>query len=426
MADPELAVRLENRVLKITGLRKTRDATTGALISVAPLMATAESRAENSSRNLDIGKDAVTTRLNALQNLQAERAPLLGGEVTSTHRTQHNEARKAAATALDAAREAFAGAMTVSAAAQAKSENTADELSGAKKTFETAKAALADALALSDLVQNDLDQIFALEETEIAALRQRLRKLDDDVISARAALDSRRKDHVEAEAAGLPEDPPEALTNALFTLNAAIQTRAERIGGIDSELQRDVAARTALAGLEAEIKQAQSELDVWEAVNHAAGSRSGDKFARVAQSITLDVLVDYANHHLIDLNPRYRLRRAVDLALQVEDRDMGDEARATRSLSGGERFLVSLALALALSRMGGKGGLASTLFIDEGFGSLDAASLDLAIDALESLQSQGRQVGVISHVEAMKERILTRIAVSKQGSGKSAIEVYQA
>ncbi|TCQ14634.1 AAA family ATPase [Rhizobium sp. PP-CC-3G-465] len=426
LGDPELTERLENRVLKITGLRKTRDATAGALISLALLIAAAESRADNSSKNLDLGKDAVTARLNALQSLQAERVPLLGGEATSTHRTQHNEARKAAATALDAAREAFAAAMNVSAAAQAKSESTADELSGAKKTLKTAEATLASALALSDLVQDDLDQIFALKETEIVALRQRLRKLDDDVISARAALDSRRKDHSEAEAAGLPEDRPEELTNAMSALDAAIQTRAERIGGIDSELQRDIAARDALAGLETEIKQAQTELDVWDAVNYAAGSRSGDKFARVAQSITLDVLVDHANHHLIDLNPRYRLRRAADLALQVEDRDMGDEARATRSLSGGERFLLSLALALALSRMGGKGGLASTLFIDEGFGSLDTASLDLAIDALESLQSQGRQVGVISHVEAMKERILTRIVVNKQGSGKSAIEVYLA
>lgn len=148
-----------------------------------------------------------------------------------------------------------------------------------------------------------------------------------------------------------------------------------------------------------------------------------NRFTRIAQSITLDVLVGHANHHLADLNPRYRLRRAADLALQVEDRDMGDEPRATRSLSGGERFLVSLALALALSRMGGKGGLASTLFIDEGFGSLDATSLDLVIDALETLQSQGRQVGVISHVEAMKDRITTRINVRKQGGGKSVIEI---
>ncbi|MBD8651057.1 AAA family ATPase [Rhizobium sp. CFBP 13726] len=426
LGDPELFDRLENRVLKIAGLRKTRETTAGTLISLAPLMATAESRAENSAKNRDVGNEAVATRLNALQSLQAERAPLLGGEATSTHRTRHNEARKAAAAALDTARQAFATAMNGSAAAQAKAENTADALSGAQKTLETAEAALANAFALLDLVQGDLDQIFALEETEIVALRQRLRKLDDDVISARAALNSRRMDHAEAEAAGMPEEPPEALSDALSTLDAAIRTRAERIGGIDSELQRDVVARAALTDLETEIKQAQSELDVWEAVNHAAGSRSGDKFARVAQSITLDVLVDHANHHLVDLNPRYRLRRAADLALQVEDRDMGDEARATRSLSGGERFLVSLALALALSRMGGKGGLSSTLFIDEGFGSLDAGSLDLAIDALESLQSQGRQVGVISHVEAMKERIPTRIAVNKQGSGKSAIEVHQA
>lgn len=102
---------------------------------------------------------------------------------------------------------------------------------------------------------------------------------------------------------------------------------------------------------------------------------------------------------------------------------MGGEARATRSLSDGERFLVSLALALALSRMGGKGGLVATLFIEEGFGSFDAGSPDLVIDALESLQAQGRQVGVISHVDTMKDRILTRIAVRKQGGGKSVVVI---
>ena len=102
---------------------------------------------------------------------------------------------------------------------------------------------------------------------------------------------------------------------------------------------------------------------------------------------------------------------------------MGAEPRATLSLSGGERFLVSLALALALSRMGDKGGLAATLFIDEGFGSLDATSLDLAIDALETLQSQGRMIGVISHVEAMKDRIPVQIRVHRQGGGKSVISI---
>jgi len=423
LSESGLSDRLESRVMKIAELRKARDGSSDTLAALAPRIAKAESRAESSAKHSETAKEAVTTRLKTLQSLQAERAPLLGGEATATHRTRNNDARKAASTALDTARTALTEATNAWAAARAKAETAADELSGAQQALETAQAVLADALADTDLVQDDLGILFALPGTEVTALRQRLRELDDAVTSARAALDSRRKDHTEAEAAGLPEESPEALTDALSVLDVANQTRAERIGAIDGELQRDIETRTALAGLEAEIAQARSELDVWEAVNHAAGSRNGDKFTRVAQSVTLDVLVDHANHHLADLNPRYRLRRAADLALQVEDRDMGGEARATRSLSGGERFLVSLALALALSRMGGKGGLAATLFIDEGFGSLDAGSLDLAIDALESLQSQGRQVGVISHVEAMKERIPTRIAVHKQGGGKSAIEV---
>ncbi|MCB1330312.1 MAG: hypothetical protein KDK28_13170, partial [Maritimibacter sp.] len=93
----------------------------------------------------------------------------------------------------------------------------------------------------------------------------------------------------------------------------------------------------------------------------------------------------------------------------------------TRSLSGGERFLVSLALALALSGMGTRGVLAGTLFIDEGFGSLDADSLDLAIDALERLQAQGRTIGVISHVQAMKDRIPVQLQVQKTGGGASEV-----
>ena len=424
LAIPGLSGRLESRVSEITQLRKVRDSNSATLVALAPQIAKTESRSENAAKQFGGANEAVMARLNTLQTLQAERAPLLGGEVTATHRTRHNEARKGAAAALDVTRNALAEATNDWAAARAKAEAAATEMTVAHQAQEIAQSTLFEALACTDLVQDDLDTLFAIPATEVVALRQRLRALDDSVISARAALDSRRKDHHEAEAAGLPEESPEALTDALSVLDAANQARTERIGGIDGELRRDIAGRTALAGLEREIAHARSKLDIWEAVNHAAGSRSGDKFARVAQSITLDVLVDHANHHLADLNPRYRLRRAEELALQVEDCDMGGEARATRSLSGGERFLVSLALALALSRMGGKGGLAATLFIDEGFGSLDAGSLDLAIDALESLQSQGRQVGVISHVDAMKERIPTRISVNKQGGGKSAIEVY--
>jgi exonuclease SbcC len=115
-----------------------------------------------------------------------------------------------------------------------------------------------------------------------------------------------------------------------------------------------------------------------------------------------------------------------DLGLQIIDRELCDERRSTRSLSGGERFLASLALALALASLEGRESFVDTLFIDEGFGALDASTLDIAIGALETLQGQGRKVGVISHVESLRQRIATQIRVEKRGGGKSAVRVNAA
>jgi exonuclease SbcC len=175
----------------------------------------------------------------------------------------------------------------------------------------------------------------------------------------------------------------------------------------------------------AEIDAAKAELAIWQAVADAVGSASGDRFRRFVQGVTLDHLVRLANDRLDALSPRYRLARGAssDLTLHVVDRDMGDEVRATRSLSGGERFLVSLALALALSAPEGRASFVDTLFIDEGFGSLDAETLDMAIDALETLQGRGQKVGVVTHVAAMIDRIAVQVRVEKRGAGRSEIRV---
>jgi len=421
--DPHLTQRLEARVAAVARHRAARDKAAAALAALAPRIASASSRVESADAQVRQANQICEARATALDGLRHERAPLLDGEATAAHRTRHNDQRKAAAARQDAARKALGEAASAAAAANAHADAALAEQVMAEQAAADATDALDAALMISDLERADLDDLFAHPSGQIVALRQKLRALDDAVTAARATLTSRDQDKADALAAGLPMETAEALTELLNALETTSAARDQRIGAIDADIRRDTTIRASLAGLEAEIMTASTELDVWQAVNHAIGSRNGDRFARVAQSITLDVLVDHANGHLADLNPRYCLQRAADLALQVEDRDMGNEPRATRSLSGGERFLVSLALALALSRMGGKGGLVSTLFIDEGFGSLDAASLDLAIDALEGLQSQGRQVGVISHVEAMKDRIPTRIAVRKQGGGKSVVEV---
>lgn len=420
--DPDLLDRLDILVQRVEKARLARQSARDLLVELAPKVSGQVSKTEAALQLSDRARKDAEIRQEALNDLRQKRAPLLGGEPTSAHRTRFNDGRKAALSARDDAQQAHVQAMNLSVAASTAYQSAEAELTFANHAAEDAMAALEQKRSDVGLVEEDLETLFALGREEIQALSNHLRGLNDVLIAARASVKQREQDLSRLQQ-DLPETPAEELRANMETVDAATVLRQQRLGAIHTVLATDAENRQKLAGLEAEIAKARAELDVWQAVNAAVGSRNGDRFARFAQSITLDVLADSANRHLADLNPRYRLRRAADLALQVEDIDMGGEARATRSLSGGERFLVSLALALALSRMGGKGGLAATLFIDEGFGSLDAASLDLAIDALEGLQSQGRQVGVISHVEAMKDRIPVRIMVTKQGGGKSVIRI---
>ncbi|NJN46811.1 MAG: hypothetical protein HC808_10400 [Candidatus Competibacteraceae bacterium] len=175
-------------------------------------------------------------------------------------------------------------------------------------------------------------------------------------------------------------------------------------------------------------KQQRQRWEIWESLRALIGSHDGGVFRAYAQSLTLDVLLTHANHHLADLARRYRLERVPqrDLDIQVIDREMGDEVRGVHSLSGGESFLVSLALALGLASLSSNRTRVESLFIDEGFGSLDPDTLDIALASLDALQSLGRKVGVISHVPAMVERIGTQIRIEVRGGGTSRVRVMGA
>jgi len=182
-------------------------------------------------------------------------------------------------------------------------------------------------------------------------------------------------------------------------------------------------ARSASLALERDVQMAVAAR--WRAVSDLIGSSDGKKFRSFAQGLTLDALLRQANHHLLDLAPRYQLMRVPgqDLELQVVDRDLGDEVRSVNGLSGGESFLVSLALALALASIATRVTQSRTLFIDEGFGTLDRETLEHAMVALESLRASGRTVGVISHVPELHERIGVRVEVERTGVGRSRVVV---
>lgn len=365
---------------------------------------------------------AAETRHSDLAALRVERASLLDGEDTSTHRTRINDGRRAARAALETAQAGRSEAVARRAAAHA-----ARDAAMAREARETARLAAAQSTFAEACGQRQPDRVALLLATapEITlALRSRIETFTREASEAEAALATRRAD-LETLMAATPEIDVATVEAAASTASDAVAAGQQRLGAIDSEIARDDAARLQAAGFAGQIAAMQADFAHWEAVNEAVGSANGAKFSRFAQGVTLEHLVQLANIQLDALSPRYRLARSrtTDLTLHVVDRDMGDEVRATRSLSGGERFLVSLALALALSGLEGRQSFVDTLFIDEGFGSLDAETLDLAVDALETLQGRGRKVGVITHVAAMIERIAVQVRVEKRGNGRSVVRV---
>jgi exonuclease SbcC len=159
----------------------------------------------------------------------------------------------------------------------------------------------------------------------------------------------------------------------------------------------------------------------WLELDILIGSSDGKVYRDFAQSLTFDVLIAYANIHLQRLSDRYQLVGGEKLTFQVRDLYYAGEIRSVKNLSGGEKFIVSLALALGLSGMAGEKICIDSLFLDEGFGTLDEQALELALDVLSNLPHEGKTIGIISHVRALKERIPTQILVQKVGSGRSVL-----
>ena len=217
---------------------------------------------------------------------------------------------------------------------------------------------------------------------------------------------------------------PEQLPEAIKKQQEENLNTERSLSIIEARLLQQAKNKAVVEQIAKELSEKQSVADRWAKLNKLIGSADGAKFKVIAQSYTLNLLLLHANKHLSYLSKRYKLQQVPGtLALQVVDCDMCDEIRTVYSLSGGESFLISLALALGLSSLSSNNLKVESLFIDEGFGSLDAESLRTAMEALEQLQMQGRKIGVISHVQEMSERISVQVQVHKKVNGKSVISV---
>ena len=297
--------------------------------------------------------------------------------------------------------------------------------------------------------KEQLSELLSRDSAWIQAEKQSLKALSEKETAARATLAERIKNleqHNRSETKpelkiglsqlkiGLSQskidlsqnetETKDTLQNKLAEKNNLAESRNKRNTEINVALTSNERAQEQIKGLEKELKQKSELAENWKKLNSLLGSANGNKFKEKAQGYTLEILLIYANKHLQELSPRYKLQRIPDtLALQIIDVDMLNEVRTILSLSGGESFLISLALALGLSSLSSNRMKVESLFIDEGFGSLDSDTLRIAMDALEHLQTQGRKIGVISHVAEMTERISTRIKITKTSNGRSEIEV---
>ena len=290
-----------------------------------------------------------------------------------------------------------------------------DELAGELASWRAAQPELDDAT---------LTQLLHMDDALLAEARQRLQHNEQTLTRCRERLEgcSQRLAMHLAQQAEVPD--AETLQRCHSEQSQACEDSERRCAETRARLLDDDNRRNRSQALLAQIDAAMAENQRWGRIAALIGSSDGGAFRKIAQAYNLDLLVQHANVQLRQLARRYRLQRGGSpLGLLVMDTEMGDERRSVHSLSGGETFLVSLALALGLASMASNKLKIESLFIDEGFGSLDPESLQIAMDALDSLQAQGRKVAVISHVAQMHERIPVQIQVQRMGNGQSGLRI---
>lgn len=275
----------------------------------------------------------------------------------------------------------------------------------------------------SDFQAQDFTALIQINSAQEQDIRNRLNhaeRLLSESSSALKTMQEQLTDHLQTQ----PDIEFEKLLNLIQDNIAELKAQLEIRDQLKLKLEIHQQNITKQQRYADQIQYIQQEEHRWSKISSLMGDREGKKFRDYAQQYHLDILVEHANQQLAMLSQRYTLKRLnQSLSLAIIDHDMDGEMRSVSSLSGGESFLTALALSLAIANMASGSMKIESLFIDEGFGTLDASSLHMVMNALDQLQNQGRQVVLISHIQEMHERIPVQIQVKPLGAGASTIEV---
>jgi len=390
-------------------------------------IASLESRVNDSAIELEQVLRQSTDLKAELTSIDSRLFEMLGEKTLAQYRSEAQESLESSRLALDTILKEREQVQKVLAASEATLKALDKSLKMLKSELETAESAWH--LLLKEKGFEDVSswQMACLSHDELMALQQTHNELKD-ANTRQAALLKQAEASLASHMANNPVN--EAMTTSLDELVELVEQLGNQRqllnrnwGEVAQKIREEQQRREQAKASVEELHALRDGLIHLERLNHLIGSADGAKFRRFAQSLTLDHLVYLANQHLNVLHRRYQLMRQEEaLSLAVVDTWQANASRDTKTLSGGESFLVSLALALALSDLVSHKTSIDSLFLDEGFGTLDSETLESALDALDNLHSSGKTIGIISHISALKERIPVQIKLTKQsGLGVSRL-----
>ena len=416
-------------------LEQDIEARTKNLQNTRDRIAEVESKRAQLTSEQEHASAEVKRREATLEELHEQKKSLLEGQAPDRVERALDDAIANAEGALDIARKAHNEAERKASTLRALHQEKQRQIDDVASELEEHKEYL-DVM----LKKLSLESIADLEARLLApALRQKLereitnlRQANQLASKALAGHTNQRDEHEQSKPEGL--DPSTfdmgAESRALHNLETEIEEHLKTLGAMREKLTIQEDAKKRAESYKDELMTLRDEFRVWETIYQLIGRKDGASFKQFAQSLNLQELVDRANIRLARLAPRYSLAVARGengeprLDFSVRDHHQADAERPLTTLSGGETFLVSLALALALSDFKRLEMPVETLLLDEGFGTLDQDTLDIAMTTLTQLQQENaQQIGIISHVESLKERVENRIVVEKLGNGRSTIRV---
>ena len=368
-------------------------------------------------------KEELSLKEKKFKELTEQRKKIFGEKSPESEEKRYNadidncvEVEKQASSAFNEIQEKVNSLQTTIVSLEKRIEKKEPELQALNETF-------IEGINLVGFLDEEQYQNACLKTQARNQLLSTSKELDRRQTDLKARTEDRQRRLLSEVRKAVTDKKQEELEPKLLENSEKLKQLVEAIAGIKTKLSDNDSARSRIAEKQNLIETQKRECYRWDKLHRLIGSADGKKYRNFAQGITFEMMVSHANIQLQKMTDRYLLMRNKEnpLELNVIDNWQAGETRSVKNLSGGESFIVSLSLALGLSKMASRKVRVDSLFLDEGFGTLDEESLETALDTLAGLHQGGKLIGIISHVAALKERIRTQVNVEKVSGGKSKI-----